>query len=158
MKGFGFCGFAWGAVLALGFTPSLHTLQHSDSGLAADVGDAGNIECGDGDGVALVAAKAVGGFADDAVEQADVVSAGAGHDDGVALLPGLGFGDIDGLAPLCPAGGAVVLRRAACGGLDAEVATETTAPGGFAVVTIQPGGGLFDPAANLGVAAAAFNF
>ena len=55
LKGFGFWGFAWGAVLALGFTPSLHTLQHSDSGLAADVGDAGNIECGDGDGVVLVA-------------------------------------------------------------------------------------------------------
>lgn len=65
-------------------------------GLAANVGDAGDGEGGDGDGVGLIAAKAEGFVAFDAVEETDVVAAGAGHDDGVTALPEEGLGEIDG--------------------------------------------------------------
>lgn len=79
--------------------------------------DAAEREGGDGDGVTLVSAEAKGGFSLDSVEEADVVAAGAGHDDGVATLPHLWLGDIDAGSPLGPGGGAVVLGWAAGGGL-----------------------------------------
>lgn len=79
--------------------------------------DSGDGEGGDGDGVTLVSAEAKGGFSLDSVEEADVVAAGAGHDDGVATLPEEGLGDVDGRSPLGPGGGAVVLGWATGGGL-----------------------------------------
>lgn len=115
--------------------------------------DADEGKGGDGDGVALVAAEAVGCAAIDAVEEADVIAAWTGHDDGVATLPEEGLGEIDGPAPGGPADGAVVLWRAAGGGFDADVATEAATPGGLAVVAVQPGGGHLDPAGNVGVGA-----
>ena len=65
-----------------------------------------------------------------------MVAAGAGHDDGVATLPEEGLGDVDAGAPFGPGGGAVVRRREAGGGFDAEVTSEAAAPGGLAVVLI----------------------
>lgn len=80
-----------------------------------------------------------------------MVAAGAGHDDGVATLPEQWLGDVDAGAPFSPGGGAVMFRRAAGGGLDAEVTSEAAAPGGFAVVFVEPCGGLFDPAGDGGI-------
>ena len=98
--------------------------------------DSGEGKGGDGDGVGLVATEAVSGLTLDPVKKADVVAAGTGHDDGVATLPEQGLGDVDRGAPFGPGGGAVVLRGAAGGGLDAEVTSEAAAPGGLAVVFI----------------------
>jgi len=100
------------------------------------VSDSGEGEGGDGDGVTLIAAEAVGCLTLDPVEEADVVAAGAGHDDGVATLPQQWLGYVDAGAPFSPGGGAVMFRGAAGGGLDAEVTSEAAAPGGFAVVLI----------------------
>jgi len=80
-----------------------------------------------------------------------VVAAGAGHDDGVTTLPEEGLGDVDGATPFSPGGGAVVLRGTAGGGLDGEVTSEGSAPGGFTVVFVEPCGSLFDPAGDSGI-------
>jgi len=113
------------------------------------VGDSCDGEGRDADGVALVAAEAPDASAVEVMEEADVIAAWAGHDDGVALLPVLGALEADGLPPGGPGSGTEVVGRHASRGLVADVATETATPGGLAVVTVEPVSSFFDPCGDL---------